>query len=79
MFCDVAQSVSAQLLSCVRLFETLWTVACQTPLSVGVFQARILQWDLFNPGIESVSPILKGGFFTAERPGMEPINYLNCL
>ena len=49
---------------------------------MGVFQARILQWDLFDPGIESVSsgsPILKGGFFTAEPPGMEPINYLNCL
>ena len=24
--------------------ETPWTVACQTPLSIGVFQARILEW-----------------------------------
>ena len=24
--------------------ETPWTVACQTPLSTGVFQARILEW-----------------------------------
>ena len=30
------------LLSCVQLFATLWTVACQGPLSMGIIQARIL-------------------------------------
>ena len=28
----------------VRLFVTPWTVACQAPLSMGVLQARILEW-----------------------------------
>ena len=28
----------------VRLFVTPWTVACQTPLSMGILQARILEW-----------------------------------
>ena len=31
-------------LSCVQLFTTLWTVAHQAPLSVGILQARILEW-----------------------------------
>ena len=31
------------VLSC-RLFTTAWTIACQTPLSMGIFQARILEW-----------------------------------
>ena len=33
-----------QLLSHVRLFATPWTVACQAPLSMGIFQAIILEW-----------------------------------
>ena len=28
----------------VRLFATLWAVARQAPLSVGILQARILEW-----------------------------------
>ena len=28
----------------VQLFETAWTVAHQAPLSVGILQARILEW-----------------------------------
>ena len=27
-----------------QLFVPLWTVACQAPLSMGIFQARILEW-----------------------------------
>ena len=30
--------------SCVRLFETPWTVALQAPLSMRLLQARILVW-----------------------------------
>ena len=30
--------------SCVRLFVTLWTIAYQAPLSMGIMQARILEW-----------------------------------
>ena len=54
---------------------TLWTVACQAPLSMGF--SRQEYWgglpfpppgDLPDPGIQSVSlrsPTLAGGFFTA--------------
>ena len=31
-------------LICVQLFTTLWTVAHQAPLSMGILQARILEW-----------------------------------
>ena len=41
----------------------------------GIFQARVLEWvaiptpgDLPNPGIESLTPALTGGFFTIESP-----------
>ena len=34
----------AELLSRVRLFVSPWTVACQAPLSMGILQARILEW-----------------------------------
>ena len=39
--------VSVCMLSCficVRLFVTPWTVARQAPLSVGILQAKILEW-----------------------------------
>ena len=32
------------LFSCVQLCVTPWTVARQAPLSMGIFQARILKW-----------------------------------
>ena len=45
-------------LSYVKLFVTLWTVALQAPLSMGILQARILEWlpslppgDLPDPGM----------------------------
>ena len=34
----------AQLLSRVQLFVTPWTVARLAPLSMGILQARILEW-----------------------------------
>jgi len=61
-------------LSHLWLFATLWTVACQAPLSMEFFREEY--WsvlpcpppgDLPNPGIEPVSlksPALVGGFFT---------------
>ena len=60
-------------LSCVRLFETPWTVACQAPLSKGF--SRQEYWsglsfpspgDLPGPGIKPeslASPALAGRFF----------------
>ena len=61
-------------------FSAVWTVACQTPLSVGF--ARQEYWsglplpslgELPNPGIEPTSPALAGELFTAEPPG-KPAN-----
>ena len=46
----------AQSLSCVRLFETLWTVARQAPLSMGILQARILEWVVMSSSRESSRP-----------------------
>ena len=58
----------------VQLFVTLWTVACQAPLSIGF--SRQEYWsglpcppagDLADPGIEPTSltsPALAGGSFS---------------
>ena len=59
----------------VQLLATPWTASYQVPLSMGFFQARILEWvDLPDPGIElvshvCVSPALAGRFFTIMPPG----------
>ena len=57
---------SCLLLSRVRLCVTLWTAARQAPFSLGILQARILEWvampssrDLPDPGIELGSPALQ--------------------
>ena len=34
-------------------------------------------WDLPDPGIEPISPILAGGFFTAEPPGKSKVEFKN--
>ena len=61
---------------CVELLATPWTVACQTPLSMGFLRQEYwsrLQFpplgDLPNPGIEPASPVspaLADGFFSIE-------------
>ena len=50
--------------SCATLM-TLWTVACQAPLSIGFSRQEYwnglpfpFPWDLPNPGIEPMSPEL---------------------
>ena len=62
--------VHAQSLSHVRLFVTLWTVACQAPLPKGFFRQEY--WSglplpspggLPSPGTERASPAFAGGFF----------------
>ena len=62
----------------VRVFVILWTVACQSPLSMGF--SRQEYWsglsflspgDLPNPGIDPVSlmsPASAGGFLTTSAP-----------
>ena len=63
----------------VLLFETLWTVSHQAPLSMGFskqeYWSRLPFFppgDLPEPGIKSVSlmsPDLSGSFFTTASPG----------
>ena len=43
-FNSLVQFSSVQLLSRVRLFATPWTEAHQAPLSMGILQARVLEW-----------------------------------
>ena len=57
--------------SCLILFVTPWTVAHQVPLSVGILQARILEWDATPSSKESSQPRdgtqvshIAGRFFT---------------
>ena len=67
------------VLSRVRLFATLWTVASQVPLSMGFSRQEYWSGLPFpppeyppNPRIEPTSlpsPALAGGFFTTALPG----------
>ena len=57
-------------------FVTTWTVADQAHLSMGILQARILEWLAVHfsrgssrPGIKPACPALAGRFFTTEPPG----------
>ena len=59
------------VLSHVRLFATAWTVAPQVPRSMGILQARILEWVATSSPrgfsqpreLKGVS-FIAGGFFT---------------
>ena len=64
----------------VQLFATLWTVACQVPLSMGF--SRQEYWsglpcpppgDHLDPGIEPTSLALAGGFFTTSATWEAPL------
>ena len=66
--CSLTSAVSNSVIS--------WTLARQAPLSMGF--SRQEYWsglpfpppgDLPDPGIKPASPVLTGGFFTAEPPG----------
>ena len=72
---DVPQ-VKVKLLSRVRLFATLWTVAYQAPPSMGFSRQEYwsgLQFpspgDLPDPGIEPRPPALEADALTSEPPG----------
>ena len=60
------------VLSCVWLFGTPWTVARQSPLSMGMLQTRILEWVAMLSSRGSSQPRdwtqvsrIAGGFFTS--------------
>ena len=64
--------------SCVRLFVTPWVIARLASLSMGIFQARILEWAAISlsRGIWSSQPrdqicvsCIPGGFFTIAPTG----------
>ena len=70
-----------QQLSRVRLFVTLLTVAGQAPLSMGLFQARLLEWvhallqgifsnQGWNPGLPHYRRIL----YRLSRQGSPELN-----
>ena len=70
--------VHAKSLSHVQLFATLWTVPRQAPLSMGILQARILEWVAMPSSSRSSQPrdqtqvsLIAGRFFTI-------IKLLNC-
>ena len=63
--------VCTQSLSCAQLFETAWAVARQAPLSMGILQARMLEWVAMPSSRGSSQPRdrtqvsrIAGGFFT---------------
>ena len=78
--------VHAKWLSRVQLFVTLWTVACQAPLSMGF--SRQEYWsglpcpppgDLSDTGIKLASltsPALAGRFFTISVQGERPTEWM---
>ena len=77
------QLVVFSCFGCVRLFVTLWTVACQAPLSLEF--SRQENWsglpflppgDLPDSGIEPKSPASVGRFFTAESLGKLATSFL---
>ena len=55
-------------LRCIWLFATPWTITCRAPLSMGILQARILEWVAIlqrifqtqglNPGLPHCRQIL---------------------
>ena len=57
-------------------FATPWAIACQAPLSMGILQARVLEWvaipppgNLPSPGIKPQSPTLQVHSLPSEPPG----------
>ena len=68
----------------VRLFATPWTVACQTPLSMGF--SRQEYWsglpfpspgDLPDPGMEPGSPALQAGSLLSEPAGKPCLQFMH--
>ena len=75
----------AYSLSCVCLFAILLTVVCQAPLSLGILQARTLEWTAMPSYRRSYQPRdwtqvshIAGEFFTVWAT-REALTYLLCL
>ena len=68
---ELTTQCGAYLLSHVQFSATPWTVACQAPLSMGILQARILDWVAMpisrgssQPWDQTQFSHIAGGFFT---------------
>ena len=53
---DAAASAAQFLQSCPTLCNPLWTLACQASLSMGILQARILEWVVMPSSKGSSQP-----------------------
>ena len=78
VYIHVSTVVVVQLISCIQLFATLWTVTHQTSLPMGFPRQEywsglpFLLQGLSPPGTELVSPVspaLADGIFTTAPPG----------
>ena len=65
-------------------FVSSWNVALQASLSMGFSKQKYWSglplpspWDLPDPGIEPISPVLAGGFFIADSPGKSKVEFKN--
>ena len=69
--CSIVVFYSVCMLSHAQLFAHPWTVACQTPLCMGILQARILEWvaisysrGSFRPRDQTCVSCIVGRYFT---------------
>ena len=72
-------------LSRVQQFAIPWTIARQASLSMGMLQARILQWVAMSssrgsstPGIEPRSPAFQVDSLSSEPPGKPKNTRVGC-
>ena len=66
----------ACLAACVQHFATLWTASFQAPLSIGILQARMLEWVAMpssrgspQPRVEPRSPTVQEDSLPSQPPG----------
>ena len=71
----------------LQLFVTLWTIACQVPLSMGFLRQHCSRLPLSSPGnfpypgfetTSPVAPVLADVFFTTETPA-KPMCMCVCV
>ena len=81
----ICTCVCVPSVSLVRFFMTPWTVACQTPLSMEFFQARIQEWVAMLMSKRSSQPrnwthisCIAGRFFNDKPYQESPFESLWC-
>ena len=74
------------MLSCLVMFATPWTAACQAPLSMVILQARILEWVAMSsfrgssqPRVQTQFSCIAGRFFTVWASREDYWTGLPCL